>query len=184
MQVRCWKFVWFASIVMAIVTSAITWTLSSHKYYRDGFACGFGDGWLCQIQQDHRYDFGKNCSLFWQIQYKNMQTYLKEAIKKLQYSLFPNNEWEDMEEDLAKQRLKDKKKRDKRRLAKEKKKKKAKKVYPWMGDKAVKLADHLANCSCEMCKSPRKSKFHKGDKKTMQERKFEDSVKGNWSDGF
>lgn len=55
----------------------------------------------------------------------------------------------------------------------EKKKKKAKKVYPWMEEEAIKLANHLHNCSCDMCLSPRKSKYHKGkDKLTMQERKF------------
>jgi hypothetical protein len=79
-----------------------------------------------------------------------------------------------MTRDLAEQRLKDKIKRDKRRLAKEKKKKKAKKIFPWMGDEAVKLADHLCNCSCEMCRSPRSSNLHKKEKKTMQERKFDD----------
>jgi hypothetical protein len=90
-----------------------------------------------------------------------------------------------MSEDLAEQRLKDKKKRDRRRREKENKKKKARKIRPYLPEgEAEKLADHLANCSCDMCKSPRKSKFHKIDKKTMQERKFEDSAKGNWSDGF
>jgi hypothetical protein len=86
---------------------------------------------------------------------------------------------------------KEKELRRKRRLAKEKKKKKAIKLRPWMdeGD-AAKLADHLHNCSCDMCRNPRKSKFHKGrGKKTLPEQKFEDierefKKEGNWSSGF
>lgn len=35
-----------------------------------------------------------------------------------------------------------------------------------------KLADHLAACSCQMCRNPRRSTFYTGiDKLTMQERR-------------
>lgn len=65
-----------------------------------------------------------------------------------------------------------KERRRNRRNSLAKKKDKAKKIYPWMEEDAIKLADHLCDCSCDMCKNPRKSKFHKKDKLTMQERKF------------
>lgn len=65
--------------------------------------------------------------------------------------------------------------RRKRRLEKEKKKKKAKKIYPESSN-PERLADHLASCSCELCKTPRKSKLYKGKNKfTLQERRFLDT---------
>lgn len=78
------------------------------------------------------------------------------------------------ENELALEHQREKEKRFNRRKAKENKKKKARKIRPWLPEgEAEKLADHLCNCSCDMCKNPRKSKFHKGkDKRTMQERRF------------
>ncbi len=36
----------------------------------------------------------------------------------------------------------------------------------------AKLADHIAVCSCQMCRNPRRSTFYTGeDKLTMQERR-------------
>ena len=36
----------------------------------------------------------------------------------------------------------------------------------------AKLADHMASCSCQMCRNPRRSTFHSGlDRLTMQERR-------------
>jgi hypothetical protein len=64
-------------------------------------------------------------------------------------------------------------KRAQRRREKEKRKKKARAVYKDndIGE-AEKLADHLANCSCAMCRNPRRSSLYKGnDKLTLQERK-------------
>lgn len=68
--------------------------------------------------------------------------------------------------------------RRKRRVAKEKKKKKFIKIRPWLEEEeAIKLADHLCNCSCNKCQNPRKSNFHKGKEKlTMQERKFKEDL--------
>jgi len=61
-------------------------------------------------------------------------------------------------------------KRAQRRFEKEKRKKKARKIYKYDG--AEKLADHIANCSCSLCRNPRTSCLYKGrDKLTLQERK-------------
>jgi hypothetical protein len=85
--------------------------------------------------------------------------------------------------DLLNEHNKDKEKRGRRRIEKEKKKKKARKIYPYMGENADKLADNLCNCSCGKCKTGRKSPYSKGKcKKTIQERKFDDTTKDNWSE--
>ena len=55
-----------------------------------------------------------------------------------------------------------------RRLDMARKKRQARKIYKYMGDDAVKLADHLRNCSCVLCGNPRK--YFK--KRTLQEMKF------------
>ena len=43
-------------------------------------------------------------------------------------------------------------------------------------ERAKRLADNLAICSCSMCRNPRRSSFHKGVRKlTLQERKAQGS---------
>jgi hypothetical protein len=64
-------------------------------------------------------------------------------------------------------------KRAERRFQKEKMKKRARSIYKNNPEgMAEKLADHIANCSCPMCRNPRTNKFYKGKERlTLQERK-------------
>jgi hypothetical protein len=73
-------------------------------------------------------------------------------------------------------------KRAKRRFLKQKMKQKAKHVakyvFGWMGRRneediewfACRAADNLKNCSCSMCRNPRRNK-----EKTIQEKRIEES---------
>ncbi len=61
-------------------------------------------------------------------------------------------------------------KRSRRRHDAARMKARARRIYPH--DKAAKLADHLAQCSCPMCGNPR---THFGEKK-LPERRFEQAA--------
>lgn len=61
-------------------------------------------------------------------------------------------------------------KRARRRRDLERMKAKARRIYPH--DKDAKWAEHLQGCSCSMCGNPRRSSWFKGERLTIQERKF------------
>ena len=51
-------------------------------------------------------------------------------------------------------------------------KRKARRIYPH--DEFATWANHLAGCSCPMCRNPRTSRLTKGSERlTVQERRFE-----------
>lgn len=69
--------------------------------------------------------------------------------------------------------------RAERRAEKDKKKKKAREIFPDMKC-PEKMADHLKNCSCEMCCNKRQSSWNSGEYKlTIQERKANEAFKSN-----
>jgi hypothetical protein len=71
--------------------------------------------------------------------------------------------------------MKDEAKRARRRRDLARMKQRAREFYPRMEERSVKLANHLAYCSCHACRNPRHSHFSKGERLTMQERKAEEA---------
>jgi hypothetical protein len=78
--------------------------------------------------------------------------------------------------------MEDKSKRRRRISDKNRLKKKARSVYKDCEEPHI-YADNLRVCSCDLCRSPRKSRLCKGESKlTLQERRAKDKM-GNVDDG-